>query len=457
MLPAVAGNDDTLSLKEADDAKVESAACLFLEMECERPLVGPERHSLAGVERVRLGRAPRRASRHAGGGVLELEVPDGWMSKAHAEIVRRDGGFLVRDLGSKNGTFVEGERVDSAELLDHCLLQLGQTFFRFRAAVRITRDAPPPDGPAGLSTLSPRFGELILRCRTVARSRVPVLLHGESGTGKEVLARAIHGWSGRSGAFVAVNCGAIPKDLVESELFGHRKGAFSGADRDYPGLIRGSDRGPLFLDEIGDLPQPAQAALLRTLQESEVQPVGGTRPERVDLRVLAATHRNLDRMVRAGDFREDLLARLSGVTLELPPVRDRSEDIALLVATLLRKLAPERPDVKLSPDAARALLDYDWPLNVREIEQALAGALALSGVGPLTREHLPPALRNEPAAGGRELTDEELRHREELIDLLCHHKGNLSAVARAVGKGRTQVVRWIARYGIELSAYRPGG
>src|SRR3954463_3760781 len=415
MLPAVAGNDDTLSLKEAYDGKVESAACLFLEMECERPLVGPERHSLAGVERVRLGRAPRRASRHAGGGVLELEVPDGWMSKAHAEIVRQDGGFLVRDLGSKNGTFVEGERVDSAELLDHCLLQLGQTFFRFRAAVRITRDAPPPDGPAGLSTLSPRFGELILRCRTVARSRVPVLLHGESGTGKEVLARAIHGWSGRSGAFVAVNCGAIPKDLVESELFGHRKGAFSGADRDHPGLIRGSDRGTLFLDEIGDLPPAAQAAFLRVLQEGEVLPVGGTRPERLDLRVVAATHRDLDQMVRAGTFRRDLLARLSGVTLELAPLRDRPEDVPLLIASLLRKLAPERREVKLAPEAARLLLEHHWPLTVRGLEQALAGALALSGVGTIQREHLPPVLRDPPAEACPELTEEELRHRDKLI------------------------------------------
>jgi transcriptional regulator with PAS, ATPase and Fis domain len=253
-----------------------------------------------------------------------------------------------------------------------------------------------------------------------------------------------------------VNCGAIPQNLVESELFGHRKGAFSGADRDHPGLVRASDRGTLFLDEIGDLPPAAQAAFLRVIQEGEVVPVGGTRPERLDLRVVAATHRDLEEMVRAGTFRRDLLARLSGVTLELPTLRDRPEDVPLLIATLLRKLAPERPDLKLAPEAARLLLEHHWPLNVRELEQALAGALALSGVGTIEREHLPAALRDPPAEAGPELTEEELRHRDQLIALLRQHRGNLSAVARVVGKGRTQVVRWVGRYRLDPAKYRSG-
>ncbi len=184
-------------------------------------------------------------------------------------------------------------------------------------------------------------------------------------------------------------------------------------------------------------------------------PVGGTRPEPLDLRVVAATHRDLHQRVRDGTFRHDLLARLDGVVLELPPLRDRPEDVPLLIATLLRKLSPERPDVKLSPEAARSLLEYDWPLNVRELEQALAGALALSGVGAIKREHLPPALRNAPAEFlRRELTENEVRHRDELIALLREHRGNLSAVAREIGKGRTQVVRWVGRYGVDAAAYR---
>src|SRR5882724_10261308 len=198
-----------------------------------------------------------------------------------------------------------------------------------------------------------------------------------------------------------------------------------------------------------DLPPAAQAAFLRVLQEGEVLPVGGTRPEQLDLRMVAATHRDLDQMVRAGTFRRDLLARLSGVTLELSPLRDRPEDVPLLIATLLRKLASERREVKLALEAARLLLEHHWPLNVRELEQALAGALALSGGGTIQREHLPPVFRDPPAEVCPELTEEELRHRDKLIALLRQHRGNLAAVARVVGKGRTQVVRWIGRYRLD--------
>ena len=463
MLRNVAGKGKTLTQSNAPGAKKpQFAPYLFLEIECERPLVGPARYLLAELECVRLGRGPRRMARLGGDGGLDIVLPDGWMSEAHAELRRQNGRWTVRDLGSKNGTLVDGERVQTADLPDQTLVQLGRTFFSFRGKLPVWGPAnlegeDLPRGPSGLATLSDQFGDVLLRGRAAATSRVPILLRGESGSGKEVLARAIHTWSGRSGGFVAVNCGAIPQNLVESELFGHRKGSFSGAERDRPGLLRTSDGGTLFLDEIGDLPLTAQAALLRAIQEKEVLPVGGTQPERVDLRVVAATHRDLDRMVRDGNFRHDLLARLEGVVLELTPLRDRPEDVPLLIATLLRKLSPERPDVKLSPEAARSLLEYDWPLNVRELEQALAGALALSGVGIIEREHLPPALRKSPAnVPQRELTNDELRHRDELIALLREHRGNLSAVARAVGKGRTQVVRWVGRYGLDAAAYRSG-
>jgi transcriptional regulator with PAS, ATPase and Fis domain len=282
-----------------------------------------------------------------------------------------------------------------------------------------------------------------------------VLVRGETGTGKEVLARAIHDLSGRSGAFVAINCGAIATNLVESELFGYRKGSFSGALHDHPGLVRSSHGGTLFLDEIGDLPSSAQAALLRVLQESEVMPVGGLRPELVNLRVVAATHRDLDDLVAQGAFRRDLLARLDGVTLDVPPLRDRREDVPLVIASLLHRLAPERYDVTFTPDAARALLDHTWPHNVRELEQALAGALAVSGVGAIARRHLPRALREATeSVAQRELTGEERRHRDGLIEILRDHRGNLSAVARAMGKGRTQVVRWLERYGLDADEFR---
>src|SRR5262249_33310686 len=182
------------------------------------------------------------------------------------------------------------------------------------------------------------------------------------------------------------------------------------------GLVRASDGGTLFLDEIGDLPLTAQAAFLRVLQEAEVVPVGGSRPEPLDLRVVAATHHDLKRSVREGKFRHDLLARLEGITLKLPPLRDRAEDVPLLIVLLLRRLAPERPDVKFTPTAAQAILSHDWPLNVRELEQALSGALALSGIGPIEIAHLPETLLGPEDPGPpRELSPEEVQHRDELV------------------------------------------
>src|SRR5439155_8887584 len=183
---------------------------------------------------------------------------------------------------------------------------------------------------SGLATVLPWLAREFERLQLVADSSVPVLLRGESGTGKEVLAAAIHKLSGRPGAFQAVNCGAIPPNLVESELFGHRRGAFSGAVTDHPGMVRGADRGTLLLDEVGDLTLAAQAALLRVLERHEVLPVGGNKAVRVDLRVVAATNRNLDELVAEGRFRADLLARLSGYVCVLPELRDRQEDFSLL-------------------------------------------------------------------------------------------------------------------------------
>ncbi|HET6981289.1 MAG TPA: sigma 54-interacting transcriptional regulator, partial [Myxococcaceae bacterium] len=220
--------------------------------------------------------------------------------------------------------------------------------------------------------------------------------------------------------------------------------------------VRASDGGTLFLDEIGDLPPAAQAALLRVLQEAEVLPIGGHRPQPLDLRVLAATHRDLGRLVQEGKFRHDLLARLDGVTLELPPLRERRADLPLVMSLLLHKHAPERPDLRVTPAAAQALLAYRWPLNIRELEQALAGALALAGAGPIDAAHLPPSVlgraTEEPP---RELTADEARHRDELVALLRQHGGNMSAVARVLGKGRTQIVRWVSRYGIDIRSCGP--
>jgi transcriptional regulator with PAS, ATPase and Fis domain len=287
---------------------------------------------------------------------------------------------------------------------------------------------------------------------------VPVVLGGETGSGKEVLASLIHSLSRRPGAFQAVNCGALSPTLLESELFGYRKGAFSGADEDRPGLVRSADRGTLFLDEFADLPLPAQASLLRVLQESEVVPVGGTRPVRVDLRVVVASHRDLEELVRREALRADLLARVSGFTLKLPALRERREDLGLLVAALLRRAdAAKAPEVSFSPDAARALLLYSWPRNIRELERTLGAALALCE-GRIELRHLSPALREAPAAEeprpALPLSDEDQALRARLLELLREHRGNVSAVAQAMDKFRNQVQRWLKRFELDPADYR---
>jgi len=388
------------------------------------------------------------------------------MSGAHALLQRVLGEWIVEDTGSKNGTLLDGRRIDRSPLHDGAVLELGQTLALFRSSL--------PEDPAGLldsealhatplalRTLSPALNVEYERVTLVARSAVPVLLRGETGTGKEIVARAIHEASARKGAFVAVNCGALPATLVESELFGFRKGAFSGATEDRLGLVRSADGGTLFLDEIGDLPVSAQAALLRVLQEEEVHPIGATKPLHVDLRVLAATHRNLEALAAEEKFRTDLLARLYGYTLRLPALRDRREDFGLLVGTLLRMLVRDATKVSFTADAARALLMHDWPLNVRELEKCLAAAVALATDGRIELQHLPESVRSpqrkqEQGASSppAHLSDQDRQHRDELIEHLRQQGGNITAAAKAMGKPRTQVQRWIRRWNIDPLSFR---
>ena len=441
---------------------------LFLVLSCDRPGASALRCSLEHVDEVALGRADgRRASRQDQAGVrrLSVGVDDAWMSGAHALLRRVLGSWTVEDLGSKNGTFVRGRRCQRGELQDGDLIEVGHTFFLFRSRL-------PPDGevvestalaPAadGFATLVPSLAESLSRAHAVARSTVPVALRGESGTGKEVIASAIHALSRRTGPFQAVNCGAIPAALVESELLGYRRGAFTGAEEDRAGLVRSAHGGTLFLDEIGDLPLTAQASLLRVLQEGEVQSLGSTRGIRVDVRVISATHRDLEALAAQEKFRPDLLARLAGVTIELLPLRDRREDLGLLTAALLRRHFPGR-DVQLSSDAARALLLYSWPLNVRELERCLQAAVVLAGEGrPIELRHLPAAVAeglvaqpgSAPAAAPS-LSEPDRRRREEIVAALREKNGNVTAAARALGKARVQLQRWIKRYRIDRGEFQ---
>jgi transcriptional regulator with GAF, ATPase, and Fis domain len=255
---------------------------------------------------------------------------------------------------------------------------------------------------------------------------------------------------------VPVNCGALPENLVESELFGYKKGAFSGAQTDHPGLVRAADGGTLFLDEIGDLPASSQAALLRVLQEREVMPVGGTRAVPIDLRVVAATHRDLDEMVADQAFRHDLFARLAGFRIQVPPLGERRADLGVLIGALHERLFPaDHPGFDI--DAARLLLRYPWPLNVRELEQALATAQVLAGTELVRAEHLPDTVRSgRPPGAPRPVVLSELdqKVRDQVVAALREHQGNVSAVARALDKDRKQIQRWIKRFGLDPATYR---
>jgi DNA-binding NtrC family response regulator len=365
---------------------------------------------------------------------------------------------MLEDLGSRNGTLLRGELVRCVSLADGDVFEAGRTLFMFREV-----SAPPAvqEAHAGLDTLAPELSMAFQQLLRIAPSDVAVVLRGETGSGKEVVARAIHEHSGRRGRFVPVNCGALVDNLVQSELFGYKKGAFSGATEDRLGFVRAAEGGTLFLDEIGDMPASSQTVLLRVLQEREVTPVGAHAPIKVDFRVLSATHRDLPQMVERGLFRTDLWARLAGYELMLPALRDRREDIGLLVSHLVRRHAPGR-SVTFSPDAARALFDYGWPLNVRELEQCLARSIVLSKNQSIEPEHLPDAVANAgptqavapPTRAKESLDVEETALREKLIALLSSNQGNVSAVAHALGKDRKQIHRWIARFGIDVDALR---
>ncbi len=285
----------------------------------------------------------------------------------------------------------------------------------------------------------------------VANTDAPVLIQGESGTGKELVARSIHFNSTRSAKpFLAVNCGALPESLLESELFGHTKGAFTGAAGDKKGLFRSADGGTLFLDEIGEMPPPLQVRLLRALQEHEVTPVGSSTPVKFDARVIAATNRDLEKEVDAGNFREDLYYRLNVIEMTLPPLRQRRQDIPSLVRHFLSRAAEKQSTVEkpISDEALSALRNYDWPGNVRELENAVERSFILSG-DEIMIEDLPPKIRRSVDSGeysenGRPSLEEvERRYVFETLDSTGHDK---VAAAHILGIDLSTLYRKLKRY-----------
>ncbi len=377
-------------------------------------------------------------------------VDDARASRRHAEIsyVTEYGVHRLEDLGSKNGTFLNGRRLEghAEHLHDGAVLGVGESLFVYEAYERPGAVTPERLDDCPLDVSLARYAAEVLVDRA-ASTALPVLIRGPTGAGKEALARRVHEASGRTGPLVSVNCPAFTRELLGSELFGHVQGAYSGAQSERRGLVQAASGGTLFLDEFAEMPLEQQPALLRALQEQKSRPVGSDADIDVDVRVVAATHQDVDRLEQEGRLRSDLLARLAGLVVHLPGLRTRKVEVLPLFRTLLGA-----PDAELTPDAAERLLTYDWPKNVRELKRfADTVQLFLEGRVVVDASMLPGALRPtspQPGAAAPE------SRRKELERLLEAHEGNVARVAKAIGEHRQQVYRWLKAYGLEAEAFR---
>jgi transcriptional regulator with PAS, ATPase and Fis domain len=385
------------------------------------------------------------------------------ISRQHAELLRIGSEWVIHDLGSRNGVHVDAQRVEQAVLRVGNVLRLGEWVGIVRSF-----EAASQSGPRHFRQLAPGlFGgaqlqAAVMDAERAARSDVRIVIQGETGTGKEQLARAIHHWSGRAGPWVAAHCAALSEGLLEGELFGYRKGAWAGADHDYPGCFRAAQGGTLLLDEVTEIPLSVQPKLLRALEEGVVVPVGESSAVPVDVRVIAASQEPLQRAVEQKRLRADLHARLAGLTTAVPPLRERCEDVPGLFARLLQRHW-HGPLPAVEPRLVECLCCHLWPYNVRELDQLthyLAGARSEEKV--LRCAHLPKTLRHsgaeeQPASTGepfddaavrqavaRQELDKRLRRDQELASLkkaLCLCRGNITRAAGVLGISRQKVYR----------------
>ncbi|MBK8253945.1 MAG: sigma 54-interacting transcriptional regulator [Polyangiaceae bacterium] len=388
---------------------------------------------------------PRRFGRSED---ADVSVGDGGVSRLHALIEPAPGGVYVTDLGSRNGTFVNREPVVTPRVLAPvgAIVRFGSTIARVMSDVaryELAVENPYPALIGGPSLAGVRAGIAL-----AAVSTAPALIEGETGTGKEVIARAIHDASGRSGRYVTVNCAALAPELVESELFGHVRGSFSGASGSRPGLFRSAHKGTLLLDEVGELPLPIQAKLLRVVEAGEVRGIGEDEPAMVDVRIVAATNRDLDVMVGSGTFRRDLLHRIAATRIRPPPLRERLEDLPLLFGHFL-----VGENMAVSVGAMEVLLAQSWAGNVRELRNvALAGAAAAKRANrdEVLEEDvqvvLPAVMPSEP---------DSLKAR--IVTALSNCEGNVKRAAQEVGMARSGFYEHLKRLNLDPSTFRKRG
>jgi transcriptional regulator with GAF, ATPase, and Fis domain len=416
----------------------------------------------------------------------DVVLPYDTVSRYHCRIVQEDSGYVLHDLGSTNGTFINRVRIREAFLKPGCTIHLGQTELKFNAGEEEVEIVPSRKDRCGdLIGKHPRLREIYAIIEKIAPTNTTVIIEGETGTGKEVVAQTVHKLSARAtGPMMVFDCGAVPENLIESELFGHEKGSFTGAIMTRQGLFEMADGGTIFLDELGELPIDLQPKLLRALESREIRRVGANKPIKVDVRIIAATNRNLEDEVRAGRFRQDLFYRLSVVRLILPPLRERAEDIPLLVKHFLKTQSWNKGGKTFSRDALEVLQHYAWPGNVRElvntIERAVSFAdgeqievrdlpdnISSAAPAPVTRPRSAPGLRPPsvpglapippPDAAGQTFKDAKERwvssfERDYILSLLKKNGGNISHAAREADIDRKYFRKLMKKYGIEGGA-----
>lgn len=410
---------------------------LFIYADQERPVVVP----LMKRSYFTLGRDPS----------CDVIISHDSVSRRHATL--KVEPLAILDGGSRNGIIVRGARISSQTLVP---LTLGETFQVGSVPCRITEGVGADDRPSPTvahSSSSP-MDAVDDRITTIAKSRLSVLLVGETGVGKDVLARRLHERSPRAGQpLLALNCAALPEGILDGELFGHEKGAFTGANEAKPGLFEAAHQGTIFLDEVGEMPLGTQAKLLRTLENGEVLRLGARKATRVDVRVLAATHRDLEEMVQRGTFRQDLFYRLNGVTVDVPPLRQRQAEILPLAESFLHD---SNPTQQLSADARAALLRHAWPGNIRELRNVVERASVLTPGRVIDAGALglpsAPSVNNVPAAGSTDLTESVAEfEKRRVLEALAQANGVQKKAAELLGISTRQLNYRLELYKISSS------
>jgi DNA-binding NtrC family response regulator len=388
----------------------------------------------------------------------DIVLRDPAVSRFHCRLVREDGMWRLRDTGSMNGTKLDGVRVRDADIVAEGALQIGESVVRIRGGAPQKEDLVPmlPSFGALVGTSLP-MRRLFALLDKIAQSDINVLIEGESGTGKELVATEIMQRSSRAEKpFVVVDCGAISPNLVESELFGHVRGAFTGADRDRMGAFETADGGTVFLDEIGELPLELQPKLLRALEAREIRRVGETKARRVNVRVISATNRDLEREVNKGRFREDLYFRLAVISARVPPLRERLDDLLILVRTFLQHLGVPEEERLFQAQVLAEMSKHDWPGNVRELRNYVERSVVLQSASPTMRRPGGGAVAHGPANGidlsvpfriAKDAVIDSFE-RSYLSQLLEAATNNMSKAARMAGMDRMYLHRLVQKHGL---------